>query len=651
MNTIFPTEKKLHLLMLLFIALMPFRTSALQVGTIIEQYNLKFQITYLDDRDESKSEVTVIGLTSNNAKNLYIPDRISVLVNPDHYWYWGFKVTAISSLTAEYNKIIDDPIYGSYIYTRSEAPIAETITIPETVTSIDPYVFNGLSNLSGMSNLSEIIVDPQNPNYSSINGILYNKDVDSLLFCPKAIKGVEFPATLKNIPDKAFANCKSLTSINIPSTIDSIGKGVFERCTNLSEINVDPGNKNYVDIDGILFNKELSEILAFPLAAITEYAIPQTVKEIPESAFYGCESLTSISLSDGITSIKPYTFYGCTSLTNVYIPSSVTSIGKEAFYNCSSIVSLKLPDSVTDIGEEVFYGCSGLTDVIFPPSITSIPNYSFTNCSSLLSISLPQALTEIGTQAFSDCHSIKFIDIPSSVTKIYSYAFSDCSSLTHVNIPNVSSIDLGVFYGCASLTNVVIPESVTYIDNVAFSHCESLTSVTIPGSVKYISNAAFRRCSSLSSVTISNGVEKIFNEAFYLCTSLSEITLPNSISHISTKAFLDCTNLLTIKSMNPTPPSAYESSFENVPVSADVYVPKGSAQYYTQAPGWSRFYDYHEVDEWEAGISDISADTPDIPRDVYTPQGICVKRGATNADVNALPKGLYIVGGRKVYVN
>ena len=670
MKAVFPIKKMQRLLILILISVLAsIEANALYVGMEISANNIKYRITYIDDRNDSNNEVEVVSLTRPGIENLEIPSEILVLIDPYRYLYQRFNVTSIHNLTVIYDEILYDPMDGSsWIGTNFEDPESvKSMTIPQTVKSINANIFNK------MPNLWEIQLDSNNQDFTLIDGVLYNKEADKLLYCPRGVNRCKIPETLKYIPDNAFANCEnldsiiipstitsigdnafanceSLNSINIPQTVTSIGKGVFRGCTKLEVIKVEPGNINYVGIEGILYNRNLSEILAIPLASVTEYTVPITVKEIPDSAFYGCESLTSIRLHDGMANINPYAFGKCSSLINVSIPSSIISIGKYAFRDCNSLTSLNIPNSVTDIGQGAFYGCSALTDVVIPSSITSVADETFMECSSLTSIVLPKTLTSIGNYAFRKCISIMHIDIPSCVSYLGRYVFEGCSSLTHVNIPNFTVISSGIFSNCTSLSNIVIPESVTNIGPDAFYNCVLLSTVTIPKLVSNIGYRAFGNCESLTSIIIPKSVKTIEARAFSDCSSLTSVTIGNGVEEIYTEAFKNCTNLLTIISMNPIPPNAYESSFENVPITADVYVPNEYTQNYMKAPGWSRFYNYHEVDEWEAGISDITADEQDTPLDVYTPQGICVKQGATKADIDALSKGLYIVSGKKVYI-
>ena len=180
----------------------------------------------------------------------------------------------------------------------------------------------GELTISGIGNMD-------NYNYYDSNNPFYDNYV---------IKTITISSGVTSIGDFAFNGCTNLTNVTIPDSVTSIGDRAFERCTRLKSINVDTNNKNYLSIDGILFNKDKTRLIEYPQAsAITEYNIPNSVTSIGDDTFYGCTSLTSVTIPDSVTSIGYSAFRGCTSLTSVIIPNSVTSIGDSAFCGCTSL--------------------------------------------------------------------------------------------------------------------------------------------------------------------------------------------------------------------------------------------------------------------------------------------------------------------------
>ena len=256
-----------------------------------------------------------------------------------------------------------------------------SVTIPAGVTSIDHDAF------SGCSNLMNINVDINNANYSSQEGILYNKSKTQLIQAPSAIKG----------------------SITIPTGVTSIDNNAFYGCSSLASINVDTDNPNYSSQDGILYNKVKTQFIHIPKAISGSITIPSSM-----------------------TSIGYQAFRNCSSLTNVVIPSSVTIIGNEAFSGCSSLTSVTIPSGVTSIGFAAFYGCSSLTNIVIPSSVTIIDADAFRNCSSLTSVTIPSGVTSIGYAMFSGCSSLTSVTIGTITSTNFSSSTSFPGNLRDV---------------------------------------------------------------------------------------------------------------------------------------------------------------------------------------------------------------------------
>ena len=311
-----------------------------------------------------------------------------------------------------------------------------------------------------------------------------------------------------NVPWGGY--CTDILTVKIETGITTIKDYAFDGCRSLTSINVASGNLNYSSKDGVLFNKNKSILIQYPIGnQRTEYTIPNSVTTIGDGAFSWCSSLTSVKIPNSVTTIGVCAFFDCSSLTSVTIPSSVTTIGNGAFEYCSSLTSVTIPNSVTTIEDYAFSWCSSLRSVTIPDSVTTIGDRAFYDCSSLTSVTIGNSVTKIGAYAFYDCFSLTSVAISNSVTTIGEYAFSDCSSLTSVTIPSsVTTIGNGAFEYCSSLTSVTIPDSVTIIRKWAFEYCSSLTSVTIPNSVTTIEDYAFGACSSLKDVYYSGSEEQ-----------------------------------------------------------------------------------------------------------------------------------------------
>jgi len=154
------------------------------------------------------------------------------------------------------------------------------------------------------------------------------------------LTSVTIPNSVIRIEGRAFYVCYGLTSVTIPSSVTSIGYWAFADCVGLTAINVDVENPNYSSLDGVLFNKDKTTLIQYPIGRTGEYTIPNGVTSIEGSAFYYCDHLASVTIPNGVTSIGESAFSQCSSLTSITIPSSVINIGDLVFSNCAGLLSV-----------------------------------------------------------------------------------------------------------------------------------------------------------------------------------------------------------------------------------------------------------------------------------------------------------------------
>ena len=337
-----------------------------------------------------------------------------------------------------------------------------SIIIPDGVTSIGRYAFSNCSSLASIT-IPDGVTSIGNSvfyNCSSLASITIPDGVTSIsvstFYGCSSLASIIIPDGVTSIGSEAFSGCSKLTSITIPDGVTSISDSVFSGCSSLTSITVSEGNTAYLDIEGVLFNKNKTTIISYPGGKSNEYVIPDSVTNITVSAFSGCSKLTSIIIPDGVTSIGNSVFYKCSSLASITIPDGVTSIGSEAFSGCSKLTSITIPDGVKVIRASAFYNCSSLASITIPDGVTSISDSAFYGCSSLASIIIPDGVTSISDSAFRGCSNLASIIIPDGVTSIDSLVFSGCSKLTSITIPDgVKVIRASAFYKCSSLTSII----------------------------------------------------------------------------------------------------------------------------------------------------------------------------------------------------
>ncbi|MCX6877449.1 MAG: leucine-rich repeat protein [Verrucomicrobia bacterium] len=437
-----------------------------------------------------------------------------------------------------------------------------SVTIPASVTSIGERAFSGWVN-----KLISITVDPANPNFSSLDGVLFNQAETVLIQYPTGKGGTyTIPASVTRIGADAFSDCSGLTSITIPASVTSIGDAAFARCSGLTGITIPAGVTN-IGYSTFAWCGGLKSV-----------TLPAGLTSIGDYAFSGCIGLVSVTIPAGVARIADWSFSGCVGLTSVTISPGVTSIGEGAFSLWGpwggmggeppfGLTSITIPDTVTSIGDQAFSRRSKLLSVTIPSSVTRIGNSAFASCSGLTSITIPSSVTSIGDQAFDYCTSLTSVTIPASVTSIGKGAFCTSggplwgwgSGLISITVdpanPNFSSAD-GVLFNQSKTVLIqcptgkggtyTVPDGVTSIGDRAFAWCRGLTDITIPVGVTSIGDRAFDFCSRLTSVTIPVGVVSIGNSAFASCTGLTSVTIPASVTSIGDDAFDGCSGLTSV---------------------------------------------------------------------------------------------------------
>lgn len=156
------------------------------------------------------------------------------------------------------------------------------------------------------------------------------------------LTSITIPSTVESIGQYALYNCSKLTSVHINSGVTSIYRTAFDDCDELVNITVAADNTKFSSENGVLFNKDKTTLVQYPIGKTGAYTIPNSVTIIEEAAFYDCAKLTSVTMPSNLSRVKDYSFQDCTGLTSVVFPSSVTLIGGYAFMNCSRLASVTL---------------------------------------------------------------------------------------------------------------------------------------------------------------------------------------------------------------------------------------------------------------------------------------------------------------------
>ena len=247
------------------------------------------------------------------------------------------------------------------------------------------------------------------------------------LVVPPIINGIK----VSGISTYAMEQVYACSNVYLPKTL----KTFYAATTpvdaflpdNLVSISVSRENPYFCSENGVLYNKDKSELLRCPPAFSGAYAVPESVQTIGEYAFSACSKLESIEYLGQIKLIRDYAFEQCTAFRE--IPSTVKELGYGAF--CSTyMTSVSIPSGVGIIDSNTFSNASLLRTVTFNNSPEEIPDGMFFQCTNLELVDIPDSVKHIGEQSFQDCVNLKTLIVPESVITIDSQAFIGCVALT-----------------------------------------------------------------------------------------------------------------------------------------------------------------------------------------------------------------------------
>ncbi len=483
----------------------------------------------------------------------------------------------VGSLCGGCEVIFGDTVETIPQYTFYNCEGLKKVTISDSVNSIGYRAFQYCEDLESID------VSDNNIEFSSHDGVLYDKEATVLIQCPSGKNGnYIIPDSTVVIGENGFAGCDKLDSISVSDNIRIIGQWAFYDCKEGVKINWsseslgdDEFHLNYgYAVTKDWFNKAIA------------ISFGNRIETVPKNLFRGCTNISTVNIHLNIKEIGIRAFDNCNSITDVYyqgttkqwesilinsdnlpildavihcsdgiyeyeytpsqkfefsdgviigylsndshvsIPETINgikviAIGENAFSDNTNLQGITIPDTVTSIGSYAFAGCTKLESVYLPDSVTDISDGAFAGCTALFEIELPDKITGIKTRLFANCKALKKIVIPKSVTTIYTYAF----------------------YGCEKLEKIVMSDDVTYIQDSAFENCSELTSIVLSKKLRSIGTSAFFGCTGLTSVIIPESVSEIKREAFYGCEKLKSVAIPENIISIGENAFGKCAGL------------------------------------------------------------------------------------------------------------
>ncbi len=443
--------------------------------------------------------------------------------------------------------------------------------------------------------LEEVVLAQDDPNYIIEEGVLYDRQKETLIFCSRAKSGsLALPGTITEIDDNALKNCAGLTEVTLPDSLTLIGGNAFMDCKGLTQVTLpkaveisygnpfwgceglesivlDAENPHYTCQDDVLYNKDMTELICFPGGKGGDFEIPESVLKLRYEAFFGCRKLASIRIPArmGIGNGYENYFADCDALTEISVDASnpnASSKGKMLFdfggrlRICpAGIKNAVIPDGTRTVAESALASAVRET-VQFPASVKKIEGNPEDWGKPFVMI-VPEGSY---AETYAKEHGIEFRYTEGSSEETGNIDGFDYKKLSdgsleitgytgeakEVEVPSVlgqdpvSQIGFNAFYGRADITGITLPEGVTLIGSSAFAGCTGLKEVKLPQGLEVIRSGAFSGCSGLAGIGLPEGLEQISDDTFRGCASLKEMALPRGISIVGERSpFMECYSL------------------------------------------------------------------------------------------------------------
>lgn len=382
---------------------------------------------------------------------------------------------------------------------------------------------------------------------------------------------VEIPAYIDGIEVTVLGSHslynEDIREVTLPATIKEIRNNALTCNTNMTSVDVADDSPYFCDIDGVLFNKDVTKIVYYPegkedktytlpqyVTTLGEYSfhytpcevinLPHNLKKIETRAFYGAWDLKTISLPSGLEYIGDGAFYYCENITDLVIPDSVVNIGGCAFSDCSKLKNIHFGSGIENIGYEIFSGCYSLekisvsegnkvlsvdNGVLFNKEKTELIKYPVKKTDS--SYAVPSSVKTINTSAFSSVENIEKLTLPEGLETIEDEAFSGLTALKEIRLPD-SLVNFGHnFGGCSALEKVYIGKNVEYTEEYSsFRECCNLKTFEV--------NPENKNYSSMNGVLFNKDKTKLFKYPAGL--SVENYIIPDSVKEVRSLAFSDC---------------------------------------------------------------------------------------------------------------
>ena len=575
--------KRIKFLLFVLLALLYVtNASALIVNDTFTRDGNTYRVTKMDEAHDGIPKTFNVAFVSSTNSTVNIPATVM-----DSHNQYTFNVTAIAN--------------------NSTVPNATSVTMPNTIVSIEANAFKG-GNITSitipksvteiksgafgqMSQLTAINVDAANPNFRSDNGVLIEKkdSKEWVAAYPLARPDAEYtvPEGVYGVYTNAFQRAAYLTKITLPASLkESPSTAEFNGYTsaqNLKEIAVAAGNTAFKSVDGVLLSADGKKLIAYPNGKAgspsnnpayqgvtgqpnaSVYKIPDGVESIEQAAFAQVNGLTAIELN-GVKKLAKGAFDKAVKLRNVLLGPSVDTIEDGAFGGNNDLAAFDVDSANPNYAaaDGVIYTKNKEELVLFPagkageyttlPTTKKIRKRAFYYAQKVTKVNFNSNLEEIDNDAFQATTKLENItfEAPAKIKTIGTFAFQG-SGLTELDIPASLEVVSWSAFGSTKLKKVTVADGsqLQSINTSAFNGCKDLEEFTFEGSstLNKIQVDAFSGDDKLKSFVIPEKVTVLERGAFNGASGLETITFkqPATMTVIGEGAFQNAKALKKIE--------------------------------------------------------------------------------------------------------
>lgn len=475
---------------------------------------------------------------------------------------------------------------------------------PKITSFVLPPKVNHIGNVAFLGTSTEVTVPSGHSYFTNINGVLYNKALTRLLYCPAMKTGqIDIPPTVTNIVGDAFYNCKGLDSITIPSSVRIIEDWAFENCTGLRALTIPPSVTEiwayaFYNCSGLkaLYVNTSEPVDLSSSDSVFNYINKNTctlyvlsgLKPMYQAADKWKEFANIVEVSDAqsVTPGNLHTLWSKDVRAGMKRLNLAGSIDARDFKTMRDSMPMLEYIDLSAVSIVAYTGTGGpwnTTD--FAYQANKIPEGSFNQPTSnynLKTMILPTNLEIIGRSAFNRCYNLTTIKLGPAVHTIERYAFVYCERLNEISLPSSLRTLLYGAFARTGLNSITLPEGVKFIGEYTFQSCPTLETISLPSTVEYIGYCAITFNNTLKSILVAGtnpyfssldgvlydklqktlvsfpnmksnyyrvpeGVEAIDTAAFEGCWALKTIELPSTLKKICLEAFYNCDNLMSVE--------------------------------------------------------------------------------------------------------